>query len=437
MTVPTALFLALGGVSKNVLRSALAMVGLIIGVGAVVTMIALGRGASDRVAREVSSAGTNRIYVRAGNYVRGGDAVGLPSGYGRATTLTEEDARAVGGIEGVDRWSPIVEDRAPLEADGARGFAPIVGCGAAFAEIHGLEVARGRFLTDGESGAAVVGKAAADSLFETGVDPLGRKVHVRGQPFVVVGVVSGDDDRVLLPFGDLQRIREIDYLDGVTATAETAGEATRIAEEVRRILRERHGLDDPERAKSLPRAPGAFSMRSSGLVPDDFTIRTEAAQALTEGLYTPAAALVLASMPRLDQVTSEEMVSTLARANATMTLLLASIASVSLLVGGIGIMNVMLLSVTERTREVGLRLSVGAKTRDVLFQFLLEAAALGLAGGAIGILFGFVVASVVTALLGWPTHVSAGATALAFGLAFAVGVIFGYYPARRASRLDP
>jgi ABC-type antimicrobial peptide transport system permease subunit len=178
-------------------------------------------------------------------------------------------------------------------------------------------------------------------------------------------------------------------------------------------------------------------MRSSGLVPDDFTIRTEAAQALTEGLYTPAAALVLASMPRLDQVTSEEMVSTLARANATMTLLLASIASVSLLVGGIGILNVMLLSVTERTREVGLRLSVGAKTRDVLFQFLLEAAALGLAGGAIGILFGFVVASVVTALLGWPTHVSAGATALAFGLAFAVGVIFGYYPARRASRLDP
>jgi ABC-type antimicrobial peptide transport system permease subunit len=178
-------------------------------------------------------------------------------------------------------------------------------------------------------------------------------------------------------------------------------------------------------------------MRGSGIVPDDFTIRTEAARALTEGLYTPAAALVLASMPRLDEVTSEEMVSTLARANQTMTLLLASIASVSLVVGGIGIMNVMLLSVTERTREVGLRLAVGAKTRDVLFQFLLEAVVLSLAGGVLGILFGFVTAHGVTALLEWPTRVSAPAVALAFGLAFAVGVVFGYYPAHRASRLDP
>jgi ABC-type antimicrobial peptide transport system permease subunit len=178
-------------------------------------------------------------------------------------------------------------------------------------------------------------------------------------------------------------------------------------------------------------------MRGAGLVPDDFTIRTEAARALTAGLYTPAAALVLASMPRLDEVTSEEMVSTLARANATMTLLLASIASVSLVVGGIGIMNVMLLSVTERTREVGLRLSVGARTGDVLSQFLLEAIVLSLAGGALGILFGFASAYAVTELLEWPTRVSANAVALAFGLAFAVGVVFGYYPAYRASRLDP
>jgi hypothetical protein len=195
--------------------------------------------------------------------------------------------------------------------------------------------------------------------------------------------------------------------------------------------------EDPARAKSLPRARGPFAMRGSGLVPDDFTVRTEAARALTQGLYTPAAALVLASMPRLDEVTSEEMVSTLARANATMTLLLASIASVSLVVGGIGIMNVMLLSVTERTMEVGLRLSVGARTRDVLLQFLLEAVSLSLAGGALGILFGFASAYAVTELLEWPTRVSANAVGLAFGLASAVGVVFGYYPAYRASRLDP
>jgi putative ABC transport system permease protein len=436
MTVPAALHLALGALAKNLLRSALAMVGLIIGVAAVVTMVALGRGAQDQVATEVSSAGTNLIYVRAGNYVRGGDAVDVPSGFGRALTLTESDAAAIAGIAGVSEVTPVVEDRAPLAAGEEKSFAPVVGCAPSFATIHGLETSEGRFFTENEAGAAVVGVAVSDALFGKGVDPLGRRLSVRGSPFTVVGLLAGDE-RVLVPFGSLQRVLGIQHLDGVTAAAATAGEATRIAGEARLLLRARHGLDDPEKAKSLPRARGPFAMRGSGLVPDDFTIRTEAAQALTKGLYTPAAALVLASMPKLDEVTSEEMVSTLARANATMTLLLASIASVSLVVGGIGIMNVMLLSVTERTREVGLRLSVGARTKDVLLQFLLEAVALSIAGGALGIAFGFASAYAVTELLEWPTYVSANAVALAFGLAAAVGVIFGYYPAHRASRLDP
>jgi ABC-type antimicrobial peptide transport system permease subunit len=436
MTVPAALLLALGALAKNLLRSALAMVGLVIGVGAVVTMVALGRGAQEQVASEVSSAGTNLIYVRAGNYVRGGDAVAIPSGFGRATTLTEGDAAAIAAITGVTEVTLVVEDRAPLAAAEKKGFAPLVGCAPSFASIHGLETSRGRFFTEEETGVAVLGSPVGDVLFGKGVDPVGRELLVRGTPFTVIGVVGGDD-RVLVPFKSLQKVLGVDHLDGVTAAADTAGEASRIADEARLLLRARHGLDDPEKAKNLPRARGPFAMRGSGLVPDDFTIRTEAARALTEGLYTPAAALVLASMPRLDEVTSEEMVSTLARANTTMTLLLASIASVSLVVGGIGIMNVMLLSVTERTREVGLRLSVGARTRDVLFQFLLEAVALSLAGGALGILFGFGSAHAVTEILEWPTRVSANAVALAFGLAFAVGVVFGYYPAYRASRLDP
>jgi ABC-type antimicrobial peptide transport system permease subunit len=178
-------------------------------------------------------------------------------------------------------------------------------------------------------------------------------------------------------------------------------------------------------------------MQGTGLVPDDFTVTTEASRALTEGLYTPAAALVLASMPSLDEVTSEEMATTLARANETMTFLLASIASVSLLVGGIGIMNVMLLSVTERTTEVGLRMSVGARAKDVLLQFLLEAVALSITGGLLGILFGVGSAFTLTLLLGWPTYVSARAILTAVALALAVGIVFGYYPAFRASRLDP
>ena len=414
------------------------MVGLVIGVGAVVTMVALGRGAQEQVAGEVSSAGTNLVYVRAGNYVRGGDALAIPSGFGSAITLTEGDAAAIAGIAGVAEVTPVVEDRAPLAAGEKKSFAPLVGCAPSFASIHGLETSSGRFFTEGEGAArvAVLGSAAKDTLFGPDTEPLGREVLVRGAAFTVIGIVSADD-RLFVPFESLQKVLGRDHLDGVTAAAATAGEATRIADEARLLLRARHDLDDPEKAKSLPRAKGPFAMRGSGLVPDDFTIATEAARALTAGLYTPAAALVLASMPRLDEVTSEEMVSTLARANATMTLLLASIASVSLVVGGIGIMNVMLLSVTERTKEVGLRLSVGARTRDVLFQFLLEAVALSLAGGALGILFGFGGAHAVTELLEWPTRVSANAVGLAFGLAFAVGVVFGYYPAYRASRLDP
>jgi hypothetical protein len=331
--------------------------------------------------------------------------------------------------------TPVVEDRAPLAAGEKKAFAPVVGCAASFASIHGLEASRGRFFGDHEAGVVVLGSSVADVLFGAGADSIGSEVLIRGASFTVIGVVGGE--RVYVPFESLSKALGIEHLDGITAAAETAGEASRIAGEARVLLRARHGLDDPARSKSLPRARGPFALRGSGLVPDDFTVRTEAARALTQGLYTPAAALVLASMPRLDEVTSEEMVSTLARANATMTLLLASIASVSLVVGGIGIMNVMLLSVTERTMEVGLRLSVGARTRDVLLQFLLEAVSLSLAGGALGILFGFASAYAVTELLEWPTRVSASAVGLAFGLAFAVGVIFGYYPAYRASRLDP
>jgi ABC-type antimicrobial peptide transport system permease subunit len=435
MSLPGALLLAASALAKNLLRSALAMVGLVIGVAAVVTMVALGRGAQEQVAREVSSAGTNLIYVRAGNYVRGGDAFDIPSGLGKATTLTEDDAVAISRIPGVREVTPLVEDRAPLAAGERKAFAPVVGCAASFASVHGLEPSRGRFFREDETGVAVLGRSVSDGLFGEGADSIGREVVLRGASFTVIGIVDGE--RVLVPFESLSKALGIGYLDGITAAAATAGEASRIAAEARTLLRSRHGLDDPARAKGLPRAKGPFAMRGSGLVPDDFTIRTEAARALTQGLYTPAAALVLASMPRLDQVTSEEMVSTLARANATMTLLLASIASVSLVVGGIGIMNVMLLSVTERTMEVGLRLSVGARTRDVLLQFLLEAVSLSLAGGALGILFGFGCAYAVTELLQWPTRVSANAVGLAVGLAFAVGVVFGYYPAYRASRLDP
>jgi putative ABC transport system permease protein len=177
--------------------------------------------------------------------------------------------------------------------------------------------------------------------------------------------------------------------------------------------------------------------RGSGLVPDDFTVKTQAAEALTKGLYTSVAAFVLANMPKVDQVNLEEMGGTLQRAGTTMTALLAAIAAISLVVGGIGIMNVMLVSVSERTREIGLRRAVGARKRDVLLQFLVEAVTLSCCGGLAGIALGFAAAALVTRVLEWPAAVSPSAVALAFGIAAAVGVFFGFYPARRASRLDP
>ncbi len=441
-------FVALG---RNFLRSALAMVGLIIGVAAVLTMVALGAGARESVTDDMSSAGTNLVFIRAGNYTRGGDAVNIRSGYGKATTLTLEDAAALAELASVAYLTPEVDDRALIistsgTSDEREHFAPLVGCGPELASVYELELTSGRFLEthdlSGEDNVAVLSRTVRDGLFETTVDPVGRTITIGGEAAKVIGVVDTSDaaahlDSVFVPHPFLQRALGIEYLHGIAIAADQAGDASAIAEEVRALLRERHGLDDSEAAETLPKATGDFAMKLAAGVPDDFTVRSQASKALTQGLYTTAAAFALASMPRLDEITSEEMVNTLESANQTMTLLLAGIAAVSLVVGGIGIMNIMLLAVTERTMEVGLRMSVGARRRDVLSQFLLEAILLSLAGGFLGIGLGFTSAGALTQFLGWPTYISAQAVALAFGLAFAVGVVFGYYPAMRAARLDP
>jgi len=443
MNLSVGLSVALVALGRNLMRSVLAMVGLVIGVAAVLTMVALGRGARESVAEEVTSAGTNLIFVRAGNYTRGGDAVNIPSGYGRATTLTNDDAAVLAALPGVEHFTSEVDDRARVTAAQDDFFATVLGCGPGVAEVHTLALASGRMFDETESSAsvAVLGRDVADGLFGADVDPVGSSVDLGGNALTVVGVLAAKDDtfdeQVLVPVATLQAMMEIDYLSGITLATEKAGDASEIAEEARRLLRERHGLDQPESEAARPQASGDFAMEMTGEMPDDFTVRTQAAKALTQGLYTTAAAFVLASMPRLDEVSSEEMVNTLTRANSTMSLLLAGIAAVSLVVGGIGIMNIMLLAVTERTMEVGLRMSVGARRRDVLSQFLLEAILLSLLGGLAGIGFGYVSAGVLTQFLGWPTFISGQAVLMAFGLAVAVGVLFGYYPALRASKLDP
>jgi ABC-type antimicrobial peptide transport system permease subunit len=246
-------------------------------------------------------------------------------------------------------------------------------------------------------------------------------------------------EMAFVPYTALQDALGISYLHAITIEAAQAGEASRIAAETTALLRSRHAAHINAAVEKL-RQGGVTGnqMPASGIgVPDDFTVKTQSSEALTKGLYTSVAAFILANMPKLDEVNLEEMNATLQRASTTMTALLAGIAAISLVVGGIGIMNIMLVAVKERTREIGVRRAVGARRRDVLLQFLVEAVTLSAIGGAIGIALGFAAASGLTIALGWPTRMSAAAVAMAFGMSAAVGIFFGFYPARRAARLDP
>lgn len=441
MEAPLPLRTAGAALAANPLRTALALTGLVIGVASVITMAALASGARAAVADQVRSAGTNIIIVRAGNYIRGGDAVNIPSGFGRADTLTVGDAEAIRGLAEVAMVSPVIEDRTGLVAAYGDSFAQVHGVSEAGAEIHQL-----RFL-DGENfSAADVEDARPVALLSGPVEQdlfpgrsgTGETVEIRGTRFEVGGVYQSADRRfgeaVLVPHTLLARLLGRDYLQAVAIATERAGDASRVAREVSGLLRERHRLT---RAAPPQESGAPHAFRRGARLPDDFVVRTEATAALTQGLYTTAAAFVLASMPRLDEVTSEEMAGTLSRATSTMTLLLAALAGVSLIVGGVGIMNVMLLAVTERTREIGLRLAVGARRRDVLWQFLTEAVVLALMGGLFGVGTGVFSSGVAEGLLGWRTVIPVEAVFGAAMLAAGVGVFFGWYPARRASRLDP
>ena len=292
----------------------------------------------------------------------------------------------------------------------------------------------GRFFTEREQSRAsqviVLGQVVVDKLFGAGDNPIGQQVTVWNQPFEVVGVVTsatwvvqpapGDDqfDAVYMPYTTTQRLLNLSKLNDITVTAESSGDVSRLSREITKLLRLRHGVGDND--------------------PDDFTIITQATKALTTGGLPPGVARAVAgNVAELEKVTLEQLALTMERASRTMTWLLAAVAAVSLLVGGIGIMNITLLSVTERTQEIGLRMAVGARGKDVMRQFLFEAVVISALGGLLGIILGVAASVGIARSLQWATVVSPQSVALAFGVAAAVGVFFGWYPARRASRLDP
>src|SRR5262249_15478426 len=376
----TSVRLALRGLRRNTLRTCLTMLGIIIGVGAVVTMAALGTGAE----QNVGSAGTNLIQVNAGNYTRGGESSNIATGLGSATTLTVDDATAIAQtVAGIKTIAPGVRLRGWLSAGGRRFYGQMLGTDVSVASTYGWRAEPGRFFTAAQVAerppVAVLGRTTRDQLFGAGAAVNASTLTIHGVTFNVIGVTdSADPDQAemaFVPYTVLQDALGISYLHTITIETAQAGDATRVAADVAALARQRPagpiaGGGPRPRAGGL----GGNQMPASGTggPPDDFTVRTQAAEALTKGLYTSVAAFILANMPQLDAVNLSEMQATLARASATMTALLAGIATISLVVGGVGIMNIMLIAVRERTREIGVRRSVGARRRDVLLQFLVE-----------------------------------------------------------------
>jgi ABC-type antimicrobial peptide transport system permease subunit len=276
----------------------------------------------------------------------------------------------------------------------------------------------------------VLGSVVAEKIFGTTTNPVGKTVLLWRQPFKVVGVVTssnwmvtpeaGDDqfDAVYIPVTTMQSLLNLSKLNDITVTTESTGDVTRASKSIVSLLRTRHGI-------------GANA-------PDDFTVASQASKALTKGGLRPdVATAVTGNVSGLEKVTLDQLGKTLDKSSKTMTALLASIATVSLIVGGIGIMNIMMLSVTERTREIGIRRAVGARAKEVLLQFILESVTLSIAGGLLGIAIGIIAAMAISHAVQWSTSISPLAIALSFGVSAAVGIFFGYYPAREASRVAP
>jgi putative ABC transport system permease protein len=390
---------ALRAIRRNKVRSALTMLGVIIGVASVIAMIALGSGARSAIDEQIQSQGTALIYLSSGSFGGPGRA---HQGSGSVQTLTIEDAEAVAReIPTIARWTPGVRGRAQVIAGNNNWNTQVEGGNEDFLAVRNWVVAEGANFTARDVLVAekvcLLGATVARTLFPDS-DPVGQIIRIRNMPFRVLGVLlakgqgqwgQDQDDFVVAPWTTVQRkLLGINYIHQVSLTASSSELVEPTAVAITRLMRARHRITNPEN--------------------DDFSVRT-----------------------------IEEMAATRVQMAETMTGLLMSVASVSLLVGGIGIMNIMLVSVTERTREIGVRMAVGAKTRDVMRQFLAEAIALSLVGGIAGIVLGVAVSETITQSLGWPVAITGASILVAFVFSAAVGIFFGWYPARKAANLDP
>jgi putative ABC transport system permease protein len=395
--------MALASLRVNKLRTALTMLGIVIGVAAVIAMVSVGAGAQQRIAEQIRSMGSNLIVVYPGAQTSGGIRWGL----GSQQTLTEEDARAIAlEVPAAEVAAPSVRGTAQTIFGNLNWSTVIQGVTPDYIEAREWGITSGRMLgpqdVDGAAKVAVLGDTVWQSLFGD-TDPIGQTIRIKKVPFTVIGILEpkgqsafgqDQDDLILIPLSTAKKKvlgtnrSNPRSVGQISVRVRDAGLMAEAEDQIRGILRQRHRLQ-----------PGQD---------DDFQVR------------------VLAEMFAAQEESAR-----------IMTMLLAAIASVSLMVGGIGIMNIMLVSVTERTREIGLRMAIGARGRDILAQFLVEAVTLSAVGGAIGVGIGILTSVVIANFAEWSTDVSLQSVAMAFAFAGTVGVFFGFYPARKASRLDP
>jgi putative ABC transport system permease protein len=382
MSIIMTLLVALKALNRNKMRTMLTMLGMIIGVGAVITMVAIGKGAQSTIEEQVKAAGTNLITINAGNFTQGG----VRQGGGMSTTLTPDDAQALRSVPGVQYLAAGVNSRAQLIAGNQNWSSQIQGTDVELPLIRNWPQKYGSFFTAQDVATAqkvcVLGQTVSDNLFGPDVDPTGQIIRIKNQPFKVLGVMApkgstgfgqDQDDAVYAPYTTVQKkLQGIQHINNITVSAETP-ETAPVSAAITDLLRTRHKL--------------------VGSDPDDFMVRTQ-----------------------------EEMASVRTETTKTMTTLLAAI---------------VLVSVTERTREIGLRMAIGARGKDVLMQFLVEAVVLSLFGGLLGIGMGYGLSAAAENFLKWPTSIPPNAIGMAFGFAAGTGVFFGFYPAKKAAGLDP
>lgn len=385
---------------SNKIRTSLTMLGIIIGIASVIVMVAIGQGAQTSIQSSIQSIGSNLIQIRPG--AQGGPGVQVSQGRGSARTLTKADSDAIAEkISSVKAVAPELSSRYQVTAKGTNTNTSIVGTTESYLSVRNLEVDSGNFITDQNdkslSKVAVLGPTTRDDLFGENASAVGQTIRINGMQFKVIGVTKAkggsgfgsQDDMIFIPLSSSQKFLAGDeYLSTVSVQVVDADSMSTVQADITDLLLERHNISDSADA--------------------DFSIMNQ-----------------------------NDIVQTASSVTSIFTILLASVAGISLVVGGIGIMNMMLTTVTERTREIGLRKAIGAKNKDINKQFLIEAIALTATGGIIGMILGIGISLGVnlTGLL--QTKVSIGSILLAFGVSTLIGIVFGYYPARRASKLNP